>query len=114
MDRKTELEQKKAKLEQLRLLKAQKAADTTTPTAGSGLSKVSSGTNLALNETSVSTSNEADLDKILIECGITAPILTSSNTPSSGQNSLNQQPPSQSNASSGLTSSTKLMSMPKT
>ena len=71
MDRKTELEIKKAKLDELRKQKAQRTNLTKTP----------SGNQLATPDNSQSsTLNDFDADKILIECGITAPTLTTTNS----------------------------------
>jgi len=70
MDRKTELEAKKAKLEQMRKEKAQKmmnqAAQSTPSTTFTGIDTLN-----------------VDPDKILIECGITTPVITSNNSISS-------------------------------
>lgn len=70
MDKKAELELKKAKLEQMRKKKA-----ATTAAANESSSPNTSQTHVSI-ETS-STSN-IDPDKILIECGITTPVLMSS------------------------------------
>ena len=73
MDRKTELEQKKAKLDQLRQQKLQR---------NSNITKTPSASQLPTNEQQVTPSilNDIDPDKILIECGITTPTLTTTNS----------------------------------
>lgn len=71
MDRKTELEAKKAKLEQMRREKAQKM-----------MSAAASPAPQSTTFTGIDTLN-VDPDKILIECGITTPVLTSNTSLSS-------------------------------
>jgi hypothetical protein len=76
MDRKTELEIKKAKLDELRKQKAQRTTNITKTPSGNQLS-----TPPIDNNTQSSTSlNDFDADKILIECGITAPTFTTTNS----------------------------------
>jgi hypothetical protein len=71
MDRKSELEQKKAKLEQMRQTKLQKTFKTTQQSPTNGISSPSS-----------DLTSDVDADRILIECGITTPVLTSSSSSS--------------------------------
>jgi hypothetical protein len=90
MDRKTELEQKKAKLDQLRQQKLQRSAQLSKTPSGTQLSNGASSTG-DLSLTPTTTYNDVDPDKILIECGITAPILTSTSaTPTISKSDLNQ------------------------
>lgn len=73
MDKKTELELKKAKLEQIRKERTQRAAGAVT-----GQSTTPVGPNNGQTDTT-----NVDPDKILIECGITTPVVTSNMSASS-------------------------------
>jgi hypothetical protein len=74
MDRKTELEIKKAKLDELRKQKAQRTTNITKTPSGTQLSTP------LIDNNSQSSLNDFDADKILIECGITAPTFTTTNS----------------------------------
>ena len=75
MDRKTELEIKKAKLDELRKQKLSRTTIAKTP-SGTQLSSLASSD----QSPTTSTLSDFDADKILIECGITAPTLTTTNS----------------------------------
>lgn len=76
MDKKTELEMKKAKLEQIRQRKAQTSSASLTGMA---------------NQSTPSETLNVDPDKILIECGITTPVLFSSNSHTTSASSIGDE-----------------------